>query len=232
MTEIRQAFVDDLLEPHFEAYVSDFKATGLLDRRDAMKETVAEEAGTGMGGISPTGGLALYALVRELEPAVTIETGVLNGWSSLVLLTAMDAVDDVDALGPLLFSIDEPAYPGDDRDDTGARLPPDREPGWCVPDRLTPRWSLTLGRSQRELPAMLPLALPTTEVGEVDLFVLDGEHTHPAVMFELELTYEFLEPGGVIVVDDIGDHDAFDVFVAEREPEYGRITDTIGYIKG
>jgi hypothetical protein len=37
--------------------------------------------------------------------------------------------------------------------------------------------------------------------------------------------------GGVILSDDISWNDAFSVFVEVRKPEYGKLSDNIGYVK-
>lgn len=100
------------------------------------------------------------------------------------------------------------------------RLPDDCDPGWVVPDDLAGRWDLTVGRSQRELPALLEA------VGPVDLFVHDSEHAVGAMFLEFELAWEHLRPGGMVVSFHVDRNRAFETFAAERPCEHGRLAYT------
>ncbi len=109
--------------------------------------------------------------MRELRPAVFIETGVLHGMLSAFVLEAMR----VNGHGRLI-SIDLPSYPESgpaNVDGYQGMLPPGRQPGWLVPDELRDRWDLRLGRSLELLPAAIADA-----AGELDVFLHDSDHTH------------------------------------------------------
>lgn len=51
------------------------------------------------------------------------------------------------------------------------------------------------------------------------------------MMFEYELTYEWLADGGVILSDDILWNEAFSVFTDVRKPEYGKLKNNVGYLR-
>lgn len=50
------------------------------------------------------------------------------------------------------------------------------------------------------------------------------------MMLELELAWEWLSPGGVIFVDDIGWNDAVDILTKVREPTHGLVTPGVAYM--
>ncbi len=128
-------------------------------------------------------GHVLYCLCRLLEPQTVVETGVSSGVSSSVILRALE-----DNQKGELISIE---------------LPEVREPGWLIPAELRRRWRLMLGRSQDVLPSILE------ELGTIDLFLHDSEHTYENMMFEYDAAWKFLRVGGILVSDDIGWNSAF-----------------------
>jgi predicted O-methyltransferase YrrM len=162
-------------------------------------------------------GLRLYRLLRELRPAVAVETGVCNGVSTAFLLLALE--DNGDGV---LHSIDLPEVAGEAYEagtfwdgKGGAVIPPGKEPGWMVPPGLRERWRLVIGRSQDELPPLLE------RVGEIDFFMHDSEHSYECMSFEFRTAWEALREGGVLIADDVNVNSAWDEFVEEvgREPE-------------
>jgi predicted O-methyltransferase YrrM len=162
-------------------------------------------------------GLRLYRLLRELRPAVAVETGVCNGVSTAFLLLALE-----DNGEGVLHSIDLPEVAGEEYEagtfwdgKGGAVIPPGKEPGWMVPPGLRERWRLVLGRSQDELPPLLE------RVGEIDFFMHDSEHSYECMSFEFRTAWEALREGGVLIADDVNVNSAWDEFVEEvgREPE-------------
>lgn len=54
--------------------------------------------------------------------------------------------------------------------------------------------------------------------GPFDCAAIDGEHEIGAVTFDMNVCWEFLKPGGFMVMDDYfwGDHGAFNKFIQER----------------
>lgn len=224
-------FVARFFDPdEYRGFASEFErgpAPGILE---AARERYGRLVGEGgdFGALGPGVGRDLYALVRTLQPETVVETGVCNGASSLCLLLGLAE----NGAGRLL-SVDYPYRADRDleafRAETfdgygGAAVPPGEEPGWIVPDELRDRWTLVLGRSQRELPRLL------AGLDAIGLFLHDSEHSLPCMMFEFELAWEWLRPGGLLVSDDIGWNDAFGRFADARRAERGRITRNVGWM--
>jgi methyltransferase family protein len=136
---------------------------------------------------------AAWCLVRHLKPANVVETGVARGFTSRIILEALER----NGAGHL-WSID---------------LPPPLHPelhtqiGAAVRDGLRYRWSYIKGSSQRRLPQLLK------EIGEIDLFIHDSAHTEDNVRFELDRAWARLKPGGAVIVDDIDYNWAFYTFM-------------------
>lgn len=230
--ELHTNFVEQIFDSReeYERYVSEFDAgpaTDLLNQ--ALDEYRKITSKGGMGDIGLNTARDYYAITRKEEPSRVVETGVCNGLSTLSILLALRE----NGVGSL-YSIDYPfraneslkEFQEETFDDYGgAAIPSDKDPGWIIPDELRSDWELILGKSQRELPKLV------TELGGIDLFIHDSEHSHPCMMFEYELAYEFLEENGVILSDDIGWNDAFQIFTDVREPIYGRLSNNVGYMR-
>ena len=145
--------------------------------------------------------ILLYALVRDLRPAVFVETGVLHGLTSAFVLEALDR----NHRGRLI-SVDLPSYHEQgpaNRDGYNATLPYGREPGWVVVEDRRVRWELMLGRSDEILPEILP------RVGPIDVFCHDSEHTYGTMWDELRLAWSALREGGVLVCDNLDANPSF-----------------------
>jgi hypothetical protein len=162
-------------------------------------------------------GLRLYRLLRELQPRVSVETGVCNGVSTAFLLLALE-----DNGEGTLHSIDLPEVAGKEYEEGtfwdgkgGAVIPPGKEPGWMVPPRLRERWELVLGRSQEELPPLLD------RVGPIDFFMHDSEHSYECMSFEFRTAWDSMREGALLVADDVNVNTAWVEFAREvgREPE-------------
>lgn len=169
-----------------------------------------------------------YAVTRSIQPEKVIETGVCNGVSTLAVLFALSKNKSGQ-----LYSIDYPFRADESLEEFrretfeeygGAAIPADKNPGWIIPEELRVRWDLRVGKSQRELPELI------SDLGGVELFIHDSEHSHPCMMFEYELAYEWLDQGGIILSDDIMWNDAFNIFTNVRQPDYGRLSQNVGYI--
>jgi predicted O-methyltransferase YrrM len=157
--------------------------------------------------------LRLYSLLRELRPQVAVETGVCNGVSTAFLLLALERNGD-----GALYSIDLPEVAGEEYEQGtfwdgkgGAVIPPGKEPGWMVPPDLRQRWQLVLGRSQDALPPLLE------QVGEIDFFMHDSEHSYECMSFEFDTAWDALRADGAIVADDVTVNSAWDEFAARVE---------------
>ena len=162
--------------------VSADRLAALREPFERMEHDDTEPGALNDGSIELQG--AISASVRALEPDVVVETGVARGFSSA---TALRALED---LGHgHLHSIELPTI---DPADT-----PDADIGLMVPSDLRGRWSLHLGPARRLLPKLL------AELGAVDVFVHDSDHRYANQVFEITTVWPRLQPGGVIIVDDI-----------------------------
>jgi predicted O-methyltransferase YrrM len=143
-----------------------------------------------------------YIATRVLKPNYIVETGVGIGISSLFYLEALN----MNRKGEL-YSIDLPrqSYHVPQGIHTDY-LPNEMEPGWLVPEKLRERWHLHLGDSKIELPKLL------ADLGTIDIFMHDSEHTYDFMMFEFETTWKHLKKGGILLSDDISWNKSFEDF--------------------
>lgn len=139
---------------------------------------------------------ALYLLTRIFRPRVVVETGVWFGFTSAQILQALA---DIGRDG-VLYSIDQPEHPYDLEDGSPFRelLPDECVTGFVVPDALRDRWSLRLGMSRDLLPDLLG------QLGSIDMFFHDSEHSYENMTFEFHAAWDHLSPGGLLVADDVG----------------------------
>jgi predicted O-methyltransferase YrrM len=126
----------------------------------------------------------LYAMIRDRNPSTVVETGVCNGSSALVILSALQKNDY-----GRLYSVDVP---------NREKLAPGREPGWIIPDELRDRWDLRLGDSCDHLPEI------TDESGAVDVFLHDS--TVIILLDEIGEIWPSLDRDGIMIADDIHHH--------------------------
>jgi predicted O-methyltransferase YrrM len=188
----------------------------------------AQDADVHVGGMGPEACRWLYAAVAASDADTVVETGVANGVSTTALLAAADVADAEVVSIDLPFTYDSTVE--QHRRETyqefgGAGVPADASAGWAIPDTLRDRWTLHEGRSQRVLPDVL------ADLGEVDVFVHDSEHSRLCVSFELEAGWPRLREDGVVICDDVSWAGAWDEFVDRRVPEtyHGRLAPDVGF---
>jgi predicted O-methyltransferase YrrM len=187
-----------------------------------MKLKVSDEyVGSAAQGLPILAEELLYVIVRLTHPTKIVETGVGPGVSTAYLLKALE-----ENKRGHLYSIDMPGREQELHEtsleyDAGLNLsvmgrPGDenasrtlRPSGWLVPDELRQRWTLQVGLSSNLLPTLL------AEVGEIDLFLHDSEHTYHNMMFEFRCAWPHLKSGGILLSDDINWNNAFKDFVKE-----------------
>ncbi len=120
----------------------------------------------------------LYSLVRDVGPAVVLETGVANGHSTLVILKALEA----NGFGELHST---------DIDASAGTLLTNRErSAWrfhCLP-------AISSRSAFHSLLATLPL---------INFFLHDSEHSYGWQRFELAQVTPRLAPGAVVSCDDV-----------------------------
>jgi|SRR5580658_4866995 hypothetical protein len=139
--------------------------------------------------------LELYALVRLLRPAHTVEVGVSSGVSSAYLLKALDRVG-----AGTLHSVDLPKTEKPRPDGVRSRnpswaIPPGRSSGWAVPFPLRKRWDLRLG-DKREVVPLLADELP-----RVGLFVYDVPHNEADAAREFAALDRRMAKSAVVIAD-------------------------------
>ena len=137
-----------------------------------------------------------YAIVRLMKPNIVVETGVQSGISSSFVLQALEKNEK-----GTLYSIDLP-----DKNMLKAASLSGRhemESGWVVPRGLKKRWRLFIGKSKDRLPPLLK------DLGQIDLFLHDSEHSYENMMREYEMAWSHLSHNGVLLSDDVNLNSAF-----------------------
>jgi len=179
-------------ESEVAAALNDFE--GRLDFRRELERRLAKVR-TEYGGqmnVHEVG--ALYALIRLSRPRVMVETGVSDGMTSAIILRAMED----NGMGRL-HSIDLPEE----------YILAGKQSGWLVPDLLRRRWDLRLGTSKDLLPPLLE------ELGSIDCFLHDSDHSYECMRFEFRTAWPRLRPGGLFFSHDVGQNLSFLEFVEE-----------------
>jgi predicted O-methyltransferase YrrM len=214
----------------YKTYTNEFEqGPAIQTKKEAIRKFQKLTGENTLYGININIARDYYAVIRHLEPSVVVETGVCNGISTLAILLAIQKNES-----GKLYSIDYPLRANESLEEFrretfdqygGAIIPHDKEPGWIIPDSLKHNWELILGKSQRELPRLI------IELDNLDLFIHDSEHSHPCMMFEFELAFEWLTENGVILSDDISWNSAFSTFTNIRDLKNGYLSNNAGYIK-
>lgn len=140
---------------------------------------------------------AMFVIVRCTRPARAVETGVWRGVSSALILNAIARNGS-----GRLYSIDLPTYETSGRVNADGRwdgsfVASPSAVGDLVDSELRAAWDLRLGDAKELLPALLG------ELGSIDLFFHDSEHSYQHMMFEYRLAWSHLNDGGWLLTDDI-----------------------------
>ena len=137
-------------------------------------------------------GMILYVICRSQKPDIIVETGVASGVSSSYILCALEQNNHGQ-----LYSIDQPWWQ-------------DKQSGWIIPDYLRHRWHLIKGKSSAKLVPLL------TNVGEIDIFLHDSEHTYKNMLWEFQTAWTYLKSGRLMLAHNIDTNDAFADFCRSR----------------
>ncbi|MEX0868342.1 MAG: class I SAM-dependent methyltransferase [Nitriliruptoraceae bacterium] len=169
--------------------------SGVLTARhgEALADAEARVAATGvrLGG---AGNLALlYDLCEELQATRVIETGIAYGWSSLAILLSIAPRDG------RLWSTDLAYAHTDGHDAIGV----------AVGDELREHWTILAGPDDTQVPIAVDAA------GAIDLAHYDSAKTPDEMRATSRHLWTALRTGGVLVVDDVGDHLGLRDFTAE-----------------
>lgn len=186
-----------LISRHFAAIKEEFDFQREIARR------LSEGGAANYGQVQSQ--FEIYSILRCVQPDVVVETGVASGVSSAYILKAMQE----NGKGTL-YSIDLPNHELEYFPDLGlipvSLLPKDKPPGFAVPDYLKDKWRLTLGPSQDLLPKLLD------ELGSIDIFFHDSEHTLENMLFEYNQSWSHIRKGGILLSDDVDFNTAFNGF--------------------
>ena len=117
---------------------------------------------------------AAYCLTVHLKPETVVETGVARGVTSRSILEALEHNGS-----GRLWSVDLPAV--DSRYHSQIAI--------AVPEAMRSEWTVRSGTSRRQLPRLLQ------ELGAIDLFVHDSQHTGRNTSFEIDHAWRALRPG-------------------------------------
>ncbi len=189
----------------FQSYniqdLKDLKEIGLSIYK-RIEETYDQwpKSGWGMQG---THGI-LYAVMRKFKPESILETGIANGFSATIILSAIKK----NGKG-VLTSIDV----SDIFEYNGKR----QKVGWLVPDDLVSSWETKIGKSSDILP----------KLGfELDAFYHDSEHSEQNMLFEFEWADKHLKSKGLLISDDIDLNDAWSNFMKNHR-SYNQIVKSV-----
>ncbi|HSE65818.1 MAG TPA: class I SAM-dependent methyltransferase, partial [Gemmatimonadales bacterium] len=140
----------------------------------------------------------LYILTRAVRPEVFVETGVHNGLGSAFSLLALMRNGS-----GVLHSVDLPPIDQAMLDQGNRTMPEGKPSGWVIPAYLRRSHRLYLAPAQVQLPKLL------AELGQIDLFLHDSDHSYQHMMFEMGVAWDYIRPGGWLVCDNIEANDAW-----------------------
>ncbi|MEM3572583.1 MAG: class I SAM-dependent methyltransferase [Candidatus Micrarchaeaceae archaeon] len=137
--------------------------------------------------IDESSGLVVYSLIRSLKPDTVLETGVANGFSTRLILNALNrngkgrltSVEISRDVGQLLKGVDKS------------------------------RWRLVVGKPRENLKTALK------GLGKIDVFIHDSDHSYGNMLFEFNSVIGKMSRDGVIVSDDVSRNRAFLEFAAK-----------------
>ncbi|RZU50274.1 putative O-methyltransferase YrrM [Krasilnikovia cinnamomea] len=146
--------------------------TDELKQRYTERETLFPER----WGVERGTGLTLYGLARLLKPKTVVETGIADGRSSFMILSALDRNEQ----GTL--------YSFDVRPDAGSLV------------KGHPRWRQTVSDAKDPRRSFTEVV---DGLDTIDLFLHDSDHGYPNQMFEYESAWPKIPSGGVLASDDV-----------------------------
>ena len=162
-------------------------------------------------GMQGTHGI-LYYVVRKYKPDLFIETGVAHGYSSMVILSAMEKNDKGSLISVELSQYFDICHK-------------QKKVGWIVPDRLINRWEIKYGKSSEVLPTIKE---------EIDIFYHDSDHSESNMLFEFRWAAEQIRKDGIIISDDIDRNKSWKIFHKENSnlvPLIRTVTTGVSFLK-
>lgn len=126
-------------------------------------------------------GLYLYAFIRSIKPKTILETGVANGFSTHIILDALNRNNK------------GKCYSVEVSDDVGNLLT----------DKDKKRWVLNVGEPKKGLTDLLH------KLDDIDIFIHDSDHSYENMKFEFEAVFDKLSAISYIMSDDAHGNNAF-----------------------
>lgn len=152
------------------------------------------------GWVNIEDALFLYWMVRKLKPKTIVQTGVCNGLSSAFMMLALAKNGSEGTLHVVdlaaVFNPKDPDWTVKDKV-YGVVIPEGKSSGWMVPDMYKNRFFVQNGDAKVLLPKLVD------SLDSIDMFYHDSDHTYNHMMFEFCEAKKKLNPGGLIVGDDI-----------------------------
>lgn len=143
--------------------------------------------------------IAWYALIRKYSIEKIVETGVSMGWSSFMILEALNR----EKKGSL-YSIDL---------NDSEIVKENGGVGYLVSSDHRTRWHLIIGDSKQHLEKLLH------SLNQIDMFIHDSEHSDEHMSFEYNVAWKYLRKGGILCSDDINHSNVFKDFTSMHEKE-------------
>lgn len=172
----------------------------IRDACDILDENIERPIGTILDKTAVTKYISLwYVLVRRYKPEVVVETGVSMGWSTSMILYALNRNKK-----GRLYSIDT------DSDQTTKDW---GGVGYLLTQELKSRWDLIIGDSKETLKPLLD------RLGTVDMFIHDSDHSYDVMKFEYETAWKYLRSGGILASDDVNQSQAWQEFLETYKSE-------------
>lgn len=162
-------------------------------------------------GMQGTHGI-LYYVVRKYRPELFIETGVAHGYSSMVILSAMEKNNKGS-----LISVELSQYFNICQNQ--------KKVGWIVAEGLRNRWEIKYGKSSEVLPTIKE---------EIDIFYHDSDHSESNMLFEFRWAAEQIRKDGIIISDDIDRNKSWKIFHKENSnlvPLIRTVTTGVSFLK-
>jgi len=198
-----------------EKHLSELRRSDLQNRLEECMR-VMEDYPFGLGGMH-VGGETVYIVAALLKPRAICEIGVANGVSTLYLLGAADYGN----FDPDIRAIDKPQFESMIREQRGKRglhgtggiIPDTREAGWVAPKRQRAEYGYQyyVGDFTEILPDVME------EIEHLDLVLYDASKDRVEMEMAYEESISILEPGGVLISDDITVNNAFQTVTSQYD---------------
>lgn len=137
--------------------------------------------------VSKFGGEVLYSIIRKSKPKTVIETGIANGLSTRLILSALNKNEQ-----GKLISVDI-----------------NNDVGGFLKGFDTSRWVCKIGKPREGFLSALSM------VDGLDIFMHDSAHSYENMLFEYREAFKKLTQYGIVMSDDVNANSAFIEFSKE-----------------